>query len=96
MTSWMKYNLLFLMFFTANISAQKKQELKLQWTVAAELPVTANGEPALGFAGMVAGVHNNKLIIAGGANFPEAMPWNGGKKKYLIVLIEMNWLTQLH
>lgn len=54
----------------------------MQWTVAAELPVAANGEPALGFAGMVAGVHNNKLIIAGGANFPEAMPWNGGKKKY--------------
>ncbi|NCU04491.1 MAG: hypothetical protein GXC73_10945 [Chitinophagaceae bacterium] len=71
-----------LMFFNASIYAQKKQELKLQWTVAAELPVAANGQPALGFAGMVAGVHNNKLIIAGGANFPEAMPWNGGKKKY--------------
>lgn len=73
---------LLLMFFTAAIHAQKKQELKLQWTVAAELPVAENGQPALGFAGMVAGVHNNKLIIAGGANFPEAMPWNGGKKKY--------------
>jgi N-acetylneuraminate epimerase len=70
------------MFFTAAIHAQKKQELSLQWNVAAELPVAANGQPALGFAGMVAGVHNNKLIIAGGANFPEAMPWNGGKKKY--------------
>ena len=53
------------MFFTANISAQKKQELKLQWTVAAELPVTGNGQTALGFAGMVAGVYSNKLIIAG-------------------------------
>lgn len=71
-----------LMFFTATSYAQKKQELKLQWTVAAELPVAANGQPSLGFAGMVAGVHHNKLIIAGGANFPEAMPWNGGMKKY--------------
>ncbi|MEJ8818681.1 Kelch repeat-containing protein [Lacibacter sp. H407] len=71
-----------LMFFTAAIYAQKKQELKLQWTVAAELPVTGNGQTALGFAGMVAGVYSNKLIIAGGANFPDAMPWNGGKKKY--------------
>lgn len=70
------------MFFTAAIYAQKKQELKLQWTVAAELPVTGNGQTALGFAGMVAGVCHNRLIIAGGANFPEAMPWNGGKKKY--------------
>nr|WP_294906167.1 kelch repeat-containing protein [uncultured Lacibacter sp.] len=71
-----------LMFFTAAIHAQKKQELKLQWTIAAELPVAGNGQTSLGFAGMVAGVHNNKLLIAGGANFPVAMPWNGGKKKY--------------
>ena len=73
---------LFFMFFTAAIYAQKRQELELQWTVAAELPVTGNGQTALGFAGMVAGVYSNKLIIAGGANFPDAMPWNGGKKKY--------------
>lgn len=71
-----------LMFFTAAIYAQRKLELKLQWTVAAELPVTTNGQAALGFAGMVAGVHSNNLIIAGGANFPDTMPWNGGKKKY--------------
>ncbi|MFY7840984.1 MAG: Kelch repeat-containing protein [Lacibacter sp.] len=71
-----------LMFFTTAIQAQKKQGLKLQWSIAAELPVTANGQAALGFAGMVAAVHNNKLIIAGGANFPDAVPWNGGKKKY--------------
>lgn len=70
------------MFFTANISAQKKQELKLQWTVAAELPVAANETKALGVAGAIAGVYKNKLIVAGGANFPGAMPWLGGKKKY--------------
>ena len=71
-----------LMFFTATIYAQKKQELKLQWTIAAELPVAKNGQSSLGFAGMVAGVYENKLIVAGGANFPDAMPWKGGKKKY--------------
>ena len=70
------------MFFTAHISAQKKQELSLQWNVAAELPVAANGAKALGVAGAVAGVYKNKLIVAGGANFPAAMPWLGGKKKY--------------
>lgn len=75
-------SLLFLMFFTANISAQKKQELKLQWTVAAELPVAANETKALGVAGAVVGMHKRKLVIAGGANFPDAMPWLGGKKKY--------------
>mgnify|MGYP006177000445 CR=1 FL=1 len=70
------------MFFTAAIHAQKKQELSLQWNVAAELPVAANGAKALGVAGAVAGVYKNKLIVAGGANFPAAMPWLGGKKKY--------------
>lgn len=74
--------LFFLMFLNASIYAQKKQELKLQWTVAAELPVAKNGQSSLGFAGMIAGVHENKLLVAGGANFPDAMPWNGGKKKY--------------
>ncbi|QNA46245.1 Kelch repeat-containing protein [Lacibacter sediminis] len=70
------------MFLNASIYAQKKQELKLQWTVAAELPVAANETKALGVAGAVTGVHKHKLIVAGGANFPGAMPWLGGKKKY--------------
>jgi N-acetylneuraminate epimerase len=70
------------MFFTANISAQKKQKLTMQWTVAAELPVAANEAKALGVAGAIAGVYKNKMVVAGGANFPDAMPWLGGKKKY--------------
>ena len=37
---------------------------------------------SLGVAGAFAGVHANRLIIAGGANFPAAMPWAGGKKHY--------------
>lgn len=35
---------------------------------------------AIGFGGPAAGVHNNALIVAGGANFPEAPPWEGGQK----------------
>ncbi len=54
----------------------------MQWTVAAELPVAANKTKALGVAGAIAGIHKQKFIIAGGANFPAAMPWLGGKKKY--------------
>lgn len=73
---------LLLMFFTAAIHAQEKQELNLQWTIAAELPVAVNGAKALGVAGAVVGLHKHKVIVAGGANFPDAMPWLGGKKKY--------------
>ncbi len=33
-----------------------------------------------GFASMFAGVHNGALIVAGGANFPDKRPWEGGTK----------------
>lgn len=33
-----------------------------------------------GFAGAFAGVANGQLIVAGGANFPDKKPWEGGKK----------------
>ncbi|MCE9563948.1 MAG: galactose oxidase [Planctomycetes bacterium] len=43
-----------------------------------------NRLPALpdkeGFAGPFAGVSNGALIVAGGANFPDKKPWDGGKK----------------
>jgi N-acetylneuraminic acid mutarotase len=35
---------------------------------------------AHGLAGAYAGIHGGRLIAAGGANFPGAMPWNGGVK----------------
>lgn len=39
-----------------------------------------------GVAGPVAGIAkdalNDVLIVAGGANFPDAVPWNGGVKRY--------------
>ena len=34
----------------------------------------------LGFAGPFAGVSGTSLVVAGGANFPDKMPWEGGKK----------------
>jgi len=34
----------------------------------------------IGFAGSFAGVASNALLLAGGANFPEAKPWEGGRK----------------
>jgi len=35
-----------------------------------------------GVAGILAGVHRGVLIAAGGANFPDLPPWEGGKKAY--------------
>ncbi len=46
----------------------------LQWARIASIP------DAEGFAGPFAGVAQGKLLVAGGANFPEARPWQSGTK----------------
>ena len=38
---------------------------------------------APGVAGPFAGVSGGALLVAGGANFPDRMPWEGGKKVWL-------------
>ena len=38
--------------------------------------------PTPGMAGIIAGAHAGVLIAAGGANFPDKLPWAGGKKIY--------------
>jgi N-acetylneuraminate epimerase len=45
-----------------------------EWT---KLPALPDAE---GFAGSFAGVSHGSLVVAGGANFPDKKPWEGGKK----------------
>lgn len=54
-----------------------------------ELPPIPDKE---GFAGMFVGVSNNSLLCMGGANFPDKMPWEGGKKIWYdrIYILEKN------
>lgn len=76
------YSIILLMFSTAELTAQQMALSSIEWSVAGVLPPPAGQSGSLGVAGPVAGVHNNGLLLAGGANFPEGMPWQGGKKKY--------------
>jgi len=46
-------------------------------TEFSKLPTLPDRE---GFAGAFAGVADDHLIVAGGANFPDKKPWEGGKK----------------
>ena len=62
--------------------AQQKNTHHIDWKLAATLPQASAAAKQLGLAGVMAGVHNNVLILAGGANFPDSMPWMGGKKKF--------------
>lgn len=46
------------------------------WTALPSLPDQE------GFAGPFAGTHNGALLVAGGAKFPDKMPWQGGRKAW--------------
>lgn len=46
----------------------------LHWTKLPDIP------DAEGFAGSFAGVAEDRLLVAGGANFPHGRPWEGGRK----------------
>ena len=82
----MKYLTIFLlvlsMFFNAEISAQQANAPFIKWKIAAQLPAEEGKDISIGVAGPLTGVNNDVLIVAGGANFPDGLPWNGGKKKY--------------
>lgn len=69
------------MFSVAELFSQTKTGA-IKWSIAGEMPPAQGQINSLGVAGPVAGVHGNKMFVAGGANFPDSMPWQGGKKKY--------------
>ena len=73
--------LMTLNIFSSLAWSQKKHTNNIRWSIAGELPAI-DGEKALGLAGPIAGVYGHVMLIGGGANFPDALPWNGGKKVY--------------
>jgi len=53
---------------------------RLHWSALPPLPPAPGQARQIGLAGPFVGVHNDVPIVAGGANFPDALPWRGGKK----------------
>ncbi|GEO04348.1 hypothetical protein AAE02nite_20120 [Adhaeribacter aerolatus] len=74
--------LILVMIMHNQTMAQSQTVQAINWKVAVELPALTGQAKALGLAGPVAGVHHQVLVVAGGANFPDKMPWLGGTKKY--------------
>ena len=54
--------------------------VSLEWSELPPLPPSAGQSVQPGVASPFAGVHRDALIVAGGANFPDKMPWEGGAK----------------
>ncbi len=53
----------------------------IEWKRLATLP-QENGNPSIGVAGAINAVYGSSFMVAGGANFPDKMPWEGGRKYY--------------
>ncbi len=53
-----------------------------QWTSSSAFSQAATAPLKKGIAGPITGILNGKLLVAGGNNFPDSMPWLGGSKRY--------------
>lgn len=84
MTKLKKLSLLMIITAMAigNAGCHTSSKHHLDWQVAALLPCPPDGSQHKGLAGAISGFSAQHYLIGGGANFPEAMPWEGGKKKY--------------
>lgn len=90
-----------LLVLTLSLTCPNLTAQKVEWDSIASLPFHDKSTPHPGLAGALTGVHRDVLIVAGGANFPEGKPWEGGKKVYhtTIYLLAKNggeytWLDQ--
>lgn len=76
-----KAKLFLLTLLLSGCMGERSDKLQLDWKVAAVLP--GDGQEAhIGLAGPITGLLEDKLLVAGGANFPEGKPWEGGQKVY--------------
>ena len=62
-----------------------------------DLPPSNDNLTQKGLAGGFAGISNNALLFAGGANFPNLLPWEGGTKRwwddiYVLEKVNENYL----
>lgn len=77
MNSTSIYLFLLFMLTTLNKSLAQENATAFQWETLSPIP-----DP-IGFAGSFAGVANDALIVAGGANFPDGgAPWTGSVKAW--------------
>ncbi len=55
---------------------------KIEWEKIAELPPGPDGKRNPGLAGVFAGAHGDVFLIAGGSNYPDNPPWQGGQRAF--------------
>ncbi|PHN05925.1 sodium:solute symporter family transporter [Flavilitoribacter nigricans] len=76
----MRYLFLFLFSFLCGGFALAQEYFR--YDLLPELPANSDYFVQAGLAGPYTGIDQDALILAGGANFPDALPWEGGQKVY--------------
>jgi cyclically-permuted mutarotase family protein len=71
---------LFSMLFIG-VGCVRTSDVRIKFSELPPLPPAPGQQKQIGVAGPFAGVHNNALIVAGGANYPDGYPWKSGKNK---------------
>ena len=69
----------------SSLSILNASELKLRFDTTELLPAANGTEHQPGLAGPFTGVNHDVVIMAGGANFPDGVPWHpkkDGTKSY--------------
>ena len=74
------FSFLLLLVLTFSVLNGNSNQTKIDFEKLPDLPASEIGAQQFGLAGGFAGIHNGVMIFAGGANFPEAAPWEGGTK----------------
>src|SRR5690606_33706115 len=82
----------------SNTLTKSTSQRHFVWDTEIKLPIIDNsiGKENKGLAGVFSGIIEDNLILLGGANFPDKLPWEGGMKKwwttfYSYNLIDKTW-----
>jgi SSS family transporter len=75
----LKYTFLILFILTTGIHAENNY---FKFSMLPNLPPNSGYSTQPGLAGPYSGMEDDVLIVAGGANFPDKLPWEGGIKTY--------------
>jgi SSS family solute:Na+ symporter len=80
MTSLLRISSAWAGVLAASGAAWAAETRALRWEKLPPLPASVGQTVQPGMAGPFAGAHGGVLLVGGGANFPEKMPWDGGAK----------------
>lgn len=79
-----------------NTACLRKDEntIQIQWENSIILPECTDMQKNVGLAGAYSGIVGGKLLVLGGANFPQKYPWEGGTKVWWSTLYSYDLESQ--